>query len=196
MGQHVSNALVYPIVLMVLACAIVSFLLAYGGPQVVAVFESGHQELPIATRILIGMSDLIRHYWFYALIVLAAGTWGFLRWLKAPDARLAFERFLLRVPLAGKLVRGLNTARFPPTSSMRTASPGPGLADRGTAVVFATHEIAEAERRARRILVLADGELVFSGTPAMPKAAVTLDGQPAETDLEEAFLAFLQRQGH
>ena len=72
MGQQVSNALVYPIVLLVLSFAIVSFLLAYVVPQVVAVFESGHQELPIATRILIGMSDLIRHYWFYGLIVVGA----------------------------------------------------------------------------------------------------------------------------
>ena len=78
MGQQVSNALVYPIVLMVLSFAIVSFLLAYVVPQVVAVFESGHQELPIATRILIGMSDLIRHYWFYGLIVIARRHLGIL----------------------------------------------------------------------------------------------------------------------
>ena len=77
MGQQVSNALVYPIVLLVLSFAIVSFLLAYVVPQVVAVFESGHQELPIATRILIGMSDLIRHYWFYALIVIAPAPGDF-----------------------------------------------------------------------------------------------------------------------
>src|SRR5258708_9484355 len=112
---------------MVLSFAIVSFLLAYVVPQVVAVFESGHQELPIATRILIGMSDLIRHYWFYALIVAAAGTWGFLRWLKAPEARLRFDRFLLRAPLVGKLIRGLNTARFSRTFSILTASAVPLL---------------------------------------------------------------------
>src|ERR1700728_1674799 len=127
MGQQVSNALVYLIVLMVLSFAIVSFLLAYVVPQVVAVFESGHQELPIATRILIGMSDLIRLYWFYALIVIAAVTWGFLRWLKAPEARLRFDRFLLRVPLVGKLIRGLNTARFSRTFSILTASAVPVL---------------------------------------------------------------------
>ena len=112
MGQQVSNALVYPIVLMVLSFAIVSFLLAYVVPQVVAVFESGHQELPIATRILIGMSDFVRHYWIYALIILAVVTWGFLRWLKAPEARLRFDRFLLKVPLVGKLIRGVNTAQI------------------------------------------------------------------------------------
>src|SRR5580700_1114083 len=82
MGQQVSNALVYPIVLLVLSFGIVSFLLAYVVPQVVAVFESSHQELPLATRIQIGTSDLIRHYWFYALIVIGAAVWGFLRWLR------------------------------------------------------------------------------------------------------------------
>jgi general secretion pathway protein F len=127
MGQQVSNALVYPIVLMVLSFAIVSFLLAYVVPQVVAVFESGHQELPFATRLLIGMSDLVRLYWVYAVIVIAVATWGFLRWLKSPEARLRFDRFMLRVPLAGKLIRGVNTARFSRTFSILTASAVPVL---------------------------------------------------------------------
>jgi len=127
MGQQVSNALVYPIVLMVLSFAIVSFLLAYVVPQVVAVFEQGHQELPIATRILIGMSDAVRNYWYYGVAVLAVATWAFLRWLKKPNARLQFDRFLLRVPLAGKLIRGLNTARFARTFSILTASAVPVL---------------------------------------------------------------------
>ena len=127
MGQQVSNALVYPIVLMVLSFAIVSFLLAYVVPQVVAVFEQGHQELPIATRILIGMSDAVRNYWYYGVAVIALGTWAFLRWLKKPQARLQFDRFLLRIPLAGKLIRGLNTARFARTFSILTASAVPVL---------------------------------------------------------------------
>jgi general secretion pathway protein F len=127
MGQQVSNALVYPIVLIVLSFAIVSFLLAYVVPQVVAVFESGHQELPLATRILIGTSDLIRNYWYYAVVVLVLFTWGFRRWLKGPEARLRFDRFLLRLPLAGKLIRGLNTARFSRTFSILTASAVPVL---------------------------------------------------------------------
>jgi general secretion pathway protein F len=127
MGQQVSNALVYPIVLLVLSFAIVSFLLAYVVPQVVAVFESGHQELPLATRVLIGTSDLIRNYWYYAIVVIGIGTWAFLRWLKAPEARVRFDRFLLRVPLLGKLIRGLNTARFARTFSILTASAVPVL---------------------------------------------------------------------
>jgi general secretion pathway protein F len=127
MGQQVSNALVYPIVLLVLSFAIVSFLLAYVVPQVVAVFESGHQELPIATRFLIGMSDLIRHYWFYGLIVIALGIWGYRRWVRAPENRLRVDRIQLKLPLVGKLIRGLNTARFSRTFSILTASAVPVL---------------------------------------------------------------------
>ncbi len=127
MGQQVSNALVYPIVLLVLSFGIVSFLLAYVVPQVVAVFQSSNQELPVATKILIGMSDLIRHYWFYGLIVTGVLVWGFLRWLKAPEARMRFDRFLLRLPVAGRLIRGLNTGRFSRTFSILTASAVPVL---------------------------------------------------------------------
>jgi general secretion pathway protein F len=127
MGQQVSNALVYPVVLLVLSFGIVSFLLAYVVPQVVAVFQSSNQELPVATRILIGMSDLIRHYWYYGLAVTGAVVWGFLRWLKNPEARLRFDRFLLRLPVAGRLIRGLNTGRFSRTFSILTASAVPVL---------------------------------------------------------------------
>jgi general secretion pathway protein F len=127
MGQQVSNALVYPVVLLVLSFAIVSFLLAYVVPQVVAVFESSNQALPLATRILIGMSDVIRHYWVYALIVLSLAAWGFSRWLRSPEARMRFDRFLLRLPVLGKLIRGLNTGRFSRTFSILTASAVPVL---------------------------------------------------------------------
>ena len=127
MGQQVSNALVYPIVLMVLSFAIVSFLLAYVVPQVVAVFESGNQELPFATRFLIALSDMVRLYWYYGVIVTGLAVWAFRRWLRAPEARLRFHRFLLRVPLLGKLIRGVNTARFARTFSILTASAVPVL---------------------------------------------------------------------
>jgi len=95
--------------------------------QVVAVFESGHQELPFATRFLIALSDMVRLYWYYGVIVTGLAVWAFRRWLRAPEARLRFHRFLLRVPLLGKLIRGVNTARFARTFSILTASAVPVL---------------------------------------------------------------------
>jgi len=67
------------------------------------------------------------------------------------------------------------------------------LTERGTAVIFATHDIAEAERHAHRILILADGEMLFSGTASELKAA---GGSANGEDLEQAFVGFLRSKGH
>jgi ABC-2 type transport system ATP-binding protein len=68
------------------------------------------------------------------------------------------------------------------------------LMDAGTSVVFSTHEVAEAERYADRVLVLADGELLFDGPVGALAAQTTRDGAP--DDLEAAFVAFLDERGH
>jgi len=67
-----------------------------------------------------------------------------------------------------------------------------GLARAGTTVVFSTHNVAEAERWADRVLVLADGDLVFAGTPAELHA---VEGN-GEGDFEAAFVRFLRERGH
>ena len=67
-----------------------------------------------------------------------------------------------------------------------------GLAARGTAVAFSTHNVAEAERYATRVLVLVDGELLFSGSPAQLEQTVGGDAR----DLEAAFVGFLHERGH
>jgi ABC-2 type transport system ATP-binding protein len=66
------------------------------------------------------------------------------------------------------------------------------LIDRGTTVVFSTHNVAEVERYANRVLLLADGELLFTGTPAELEQAV--GGDPR--DLEAALVDFLHQRGH
>jgi ABC-2 type transport system ATP-binding protein len=67
-----------------------------------------------------------------------------------------------------------------------------GLARGGTTVVFSTHDVGEAERYADRVLVLADGELLFAGTPSQLESAVG-DGAG---DFETAFVRFLHAKGH
>jgi ABC-2 type transport system ATP-binding protein len=67
-----------------------------------------------------------------------------------------------------------------------------GLARGGTTVVFSTHDVGEAERHADRVLVLADGELLFAGTPDELEAEV---GDGAK-DFESAFVRFLHAKGH
>ena len=71
------------------------------------------------------------------------------------------------------------------------------LADRGTTVIFSTHDIQEAERYGGRLLVLADGEALFDGPPAELREAVRSSApEAADRDFETAFVAYLQHRGH
>ena len=72
-----------------------------------------------------------------------------------------------------------------------------GLASRGTAVIFSTHDIQEAERYGQRLLVLADGESLFDGSAEELRGAVRgAAPEAAASDFETAFVAFLQHRGH
>jgi ABC-2 type transport system ATP-binding protein len=71
------------------------------------------------------------------------------------------------------------------------------LAERGTTVIFSTHDIQEAERYGRRLLVLADGESLFDGSAGGLREAVRGEApEAAGSDFETAFVAFLQHRGH
>ena len=71
------------------------------------------------------------------------------------------------------------------------------LANAGTTVVYATHNVSEAEQYADRVLVLADGERLFWGRPEELQPQVTAEGRPlAPGDFEAAFVAFLRQRGH
>ncbi len=72
-----------------------------------------------------------------------------------------------------------------------------GLAGRGTTVIFSTHDIQEAERYGRRLLVLADGESLFDGPAEELREAVRREApEAADRDFETAFVAYLQHRGH
>ena len=125
--QKVLAALLYPIVLTVMCFAIVSGLLVFVVPKVVAVFESSKAKLPFITRALIGISAFFRDYGLYLLIIAVLAFVLFQRWLRDPAARRRFHRLQLRMPLLGKLTRGFNTARFTRTFSILSASAVPVL---------------------------------------------------------------------
>jgi general secretion pathway protein F len=125
--QKVMGAMLYPIVLTIMSFTIVSILLAYVVPKVVQVFENSRAKLPLMTRALVALSDLIRHYGIWLLLALIAAAVLFARWQREPANQRRVHRWLLTLPLVGKLLRGFNTARFTRTLSILTASAVPVL---------------------------------------------------------------------
>jgi general secretion pathway protein F len=126
--QKVGLAFVYPAIVTLVAGAVVLGLLTYVVPQVVNVFQNTNQTLPWLTRALIGLSDFIRASWWLWLAVIVVAVWTVRRALHRPPTRLRFHRWLLRLPLAGALVRGVNSAQLASTLAILVGSGVPLLA--------------------------------------------------------------------
>ncbi|HIO92845.1 MAG TPA: type II secretion system protein GspF [Leucothrix mucor] len=125
--QKIATALVYPVILTILSIAIVAGLLGFIVPQIVAVFENMGQELPIMTRMIIALSDLIIDYGLYVLAAIILAIVIFKKMITIPKWEYRYHNFLLRIPGIKKMVRGLNTARFARTLSILASSGVPIL---------------------------------------------------------------------
>jgi general secretion pathway protein F len=125
--QRTLSALLYPVLLFVVCVAIVFFLLVSVVPKVVEVFRTSEAELPLLTQALIAGSDFMRQYGVWLAVAVVAAVFLFTRWLRIESNRRRWHRFLLALPLVGKVVRGSNTARFARTFSTLTASTVPVL---------------------------------------------------------------------
>jgi len=149
LNQKVWAALAYPLLLSVVAVAIVAGLLAYVVPQIVGVFVQMHQKLPWPTHALIALSDFVKAWgWLLLIAVIAAAIGGRVA-LRAEQARLAWHRLLLRLPLIGRLTRAANTARCTRTLALLTASAVPLLDSLQIAAqVMPNLPMREAVRRA------------------------------------------------
>lgn len=113
--QKTSLALLYPVLVSVVALAIVTGLLVYVVPQVVQVFTQSRQELPLLTRGLISLSDFLRAGWPYLIMGIVASVFCLRLALKRPVFRLRADAWLLQLPWLGPLTRSINTARFAST---------------------------------------------------------------------------------
>jgi general secretion pathway protein F len=120
--QKIQLALLYPVILMCASLAIVAFLLGFVVPDVVKVFIDSGQTLPLLTRGLIALSDLVKHWGWLMLLVLGMALVG-ARWaLRDPNLRQRWHALVLRIPLVGRLVRATDTARFASTLAILTRS--------------------------------------------------------------------------
>lgn len=151
--QKTSLALLYPVLVGVVAIAIVTGLLVYVVPQVVQVFQQSRQALPLLTRALIELSDFLRATWPY-LVAIIVGTGAAARVaLRRAAARRRWHVLLLRMPWLGSLIRGVNTSRFASTLAILVGGGVPLLAalDSGARVMTNTVMREAVERAIERV---------------------------------------------
>ena len=116
------TALIYPAALAVTAAAVVGALMGFVVPKVVEQFESMGRELPLLTRVVITLSDLVAAWGLPALVVGVVAAVAGAALLRQPGPRLRFDRWVLRLPLVGRLVRDVNAALMARTLATVVAS--------------------------------------------------------------------------
>ncbi|MCQ1057935.1 type II secretion system inner membrane protein GspF [Photobacterium sp. DNB23_23_1] len=127
MRSKLQQAMIYPTMLTLIAIAVVAFLLATVVPKIVDQFVQMGQQLPTITEILLAASDFVQNWGLVVLLVIAVVVILLKMALKRPDFRLKWDRWVMRLPVIGKVARGLSTSRFARTLSICTSSAIPLL---------------------------------------------------------------------
>lgn len=136
--QKVIQALIYPLLVVGVALAVIIGLMTYVVPQVVAVFQHGQQALPLLTRGLLAVSDFLRWSWPLLLATLAISLWAAQRALRIEALRRNWHRRLIRAPALGRLLVSLDAARLAQTLAILVGSGVPLLTalEAGRAVLW------------------------------------------------------------
>lgn len=143
--QKLSQAMIYPSMMILISLGIVSFLLVYVVPKMVAVFNQSGQKLPTITSGLINFSNGLKHNGIYILIGIIVLLIVYFQLLKRDKFRFGVHRLMLKIPLMGSFIKLLNTSRFSRTFAILSIAGVEVLeAMRTAAGVVANHPIQQA----------------------------------------------------
>lgn len=120
-------SLIYPAALAAVAGLVVTALMTQVVPKIVEQFQTFDAKLPFVTQLVIGISNFLGSYGFYLIVGVALGGVLFWQAMRTPRFKLVFDRWILTVPLLGKLLRGLDGARFARTLATLFAGGAPLL---------------------------------------------------------------------
>ncbi len=213
MKQKTSLALLYPILVTLVAVSIVTGLLVFVVPQIVQVFQQSRQSLPLLTRALIALSNFLRAAWPYIAIAVIGGVVALRLALRRDGPRRSWDALLLRAPWLGPLIRSVNTSRFASTLAILVGGGVPLLSALGSgarvmtnmvmrdAIEGATERVREGESLARALAatrvfpplmvhLVASGE-VSGKLEQMLQRAAQLESQSLERRLA-VFLTLLE----
>jgi type II secretory pathway component PulF len=106
------GALMYPLVLLILAIGVLIFLMVFFIPRFQIVFKSFNADLPLLTQMIVKTSQAVRDYGLYVAVVVAIAVFSLRTWFKSEQGRRAWEGFILKTPVIGPLLAQFAMARF------------------------------------------------------------------------------------
>jgi general secretion pathway protein F len=157
----VISALAYPLVITLVGASAIVFLLTFVIPRFATIFSDLGQTIPLPTQILLSVSSVARAYWWVAPPVVLAFVLGWRMWTSTVEGRLAWDQWILRLPIVGPLATKIETARFTRTLGTMLKSGVPVLGAMAvvgdmmsnTAIASAVSRIAQDVKRGGTIAV-------------------------------------------
>lgn len=123
----VRGALMYPVAVMLIAVVVVWVILTFVIPVFADLFTGLGAELPLPTRIVIGLSHFLRAWWWLLLGMIGGAAYGLKQYYATANGRMTIDRLLLKIPVIGLLLRKIAVARFCRTLGTLTSSGVPIL---------------------------------------------------------------------
>ena len=121
------GTMMYPIIMMFMAMLVVTILFVFVIPKIAKIFESQKVSLPTPTRLLIGLSSIMRNYGVLLIALLIGGAIFFRRWMQSEKGKPKWDKFVLKIPFFGELVRMIAVTRLTRTLSTLLGSGVPLL---------------------------------------------------------------------
>jgi general secretion pathway protein F len=115
--SKILGTMAYPAAMMVIGTIVLGILFTVVIPKVTKLFADTKATLPWMTRFLIGFTGIVTDYWWAMLATIAAVIYGFVRWKRTPAGKARWHRFVLTVPVFGRLARIIAIGRFARTLS-------------------------------------------------------------------------------
>ncbi len=115
---RVKGAMIYPVVIIVMMAGVMLIMLLFVIPRLTSLYTQSKIELPLPTKILIGISDFALSYWWLVLILAILIIIIFNRWVATKSGRFEFDRLLLKMPIVGKLIQLTSLTNFTRTFAL------------------------------------------------------------------------------
>jgi type IV pilus assembly protein PilC len=135
LASTIKSALMYPAIIVIMMVGVITIMMVFVMPQLNVLYQNLNVPLPLPTKIVVGLSNVVTAIWPIILAAIAAVFFFYRRWSKTSDGRLIIDTLKLKLPLFGKLMEQSILAEFARTLGL--------LVGTGTLVVDALLETAE-----------------------------------------------------
>ncbi len=118
----IRGAMIYPVLVIAMMIVVIIIMMVFVIPKLVTLYTQSTMQLPLATRILITVSNLFVNFWWLGIIILTGIIIGINRWKKTPEGNLILGKLILKFPIIGKIVVNVTLTNFNRTFGLLTSA--------------------------------------------------------------------------